>query len=485
MILFVPVLYIPLAKHRNKLGKPMMRIGPGAQDQKVRRRMIFRSPFDALQMDPKTITIRPREVTPMETPCVSGEMRYLSTYQDAETAIPRYFSSGLDHWTSKGMEEGKDYACSSKSPRRLWIDVIHYMEGIGGWHISLSELLQFSKEISATLVEPCMKDGKIHTCGENGFTIPVSKVLDLSFALKPFRNRPPLMVSYKDYQSILKQFHGRRTVHAFCIEPFKNNTNCVPTSSLIEDMLDEKLFTSLEIHKYWKRDSMASLRDWLKLGHLNDTSHLRKIQIHPQHVNTVQKVLKSSNVPLDSFSVVHWRAERVGMDFMECAKAVLKTRRRMENRNNNPNRHPYILMTSLNVDPDMMWWGANRFSNNTTKQALDFLVKEKGFIKFDSLLKASKIEIEDSGMLAVYDLVLASMSRNFATCARNLGGTLGNFCSKEAHQICDECNHIGNFGLLAINLRDKKRGSSFSCWPQGGDLSVEEQMAMNSQNKQI
>ena len=47
-------------------------------------------------------------------------------------------------------------------------------------------------------------------------------------------------------------------------------------------------------------------------------------------------------------------------------------------------------------------------SNGTPKQAMDFLVKENGFIKFDTLLKAANLTVEDSGMLAVYDLILAS-----------------------------------------------------------------------------
>ena len=36
---------------------------------------------------------------------------------------------------------------------------------------------------------------------------------------------------------------------------------------------------------------------------------------------------------------------------------------------------------------------------------MDFLVKENGFIKFDTLLKAANVTVEDSGMLAVYDLI--------------------------------------------------------------------------------
>lgn len=74
-------------------------------------------------------------------------------------------------------------------------------------------------------------------------------------------------------------------------------------------------------------------------------------------------------------------------------------------------------------------------SNGTPKQAMDFLVKENGFIKFDTLLKAANLTVEDSGMLAVYDLILASMSMNFATCS--FQGSFG--CSKQSLNICKKC----------------------------------------------
>ena len=86
----------------------------------------------------------------------------------------------------------------------------------------------------------------------------------------------------------------------------------------------------------------------------------------------------------------------------------------------------------------MMWSDARKKTGayaNTPKEALDLLVKQNEFIKIDSLLKAANVEVKDSGMLAVYDLILASMSKTFATCSKE--GSFG--CSKEAITLCEKC----------------------------------------------
>ena len=103
-------------------------------------------------------------------------------------------------------------------------------------------------------------------------------------------------------------------------------------------------------------------------------------------------------------------------------------------------------------------------NGSKAQQALNFLVRENGFTKVDDLLKKKNASIDkvDSGMLAIYDLILASKSMNFATCAR--GG--GHGCTNKARRLCEECNHVGKFGKLALSFRsDNEKGSSWACWP--------------------
>lgn len=408
--------------------------------------------------------------------CTSAEMRYLTSFPEVEEAVEGNYSSGFDHWMKVGKRAGLKYTCSTKSPRQLWINIMGFGEGLGAWRRTLSEVLHLAKELSATLVEPCMLNGRLKSSrgkGKQCNGVPISKVLDLSWSFLSSDDRPPLMASYEEYQNQLQKFQGKRTDHILCLHPHKDRTNdhtegCeFEGAPLIEDILDTEQLTNIDIYSFWK-DSMESLRGMLKIGPLPDPGQLHVLSFLPEHRHTVRKVLQSANIS-DDFSVIHWRAEKKRMDLMECAEAVLDTRRAMESIDSitNTDPHPFLLMSSLNEDPDMMWAPArdklDTFTN-TPKEALDVLVKKNGFIMFDSLLKAAKVKVEDRGMLAVYDLILASMSRNFATCAEE--GSFG--CSKQAINICEKCNHLGKFATLAIQLRKeahKRREASFECWP--------------------
>ena len=157
--------------------------------------------------------------------------------------------------------------------------------------------------------------------------------------------------------------------------------------------------------------------------------------------------------------------------------------------------HSFILLTSLNYNASKMWTGSRNAVNkvDTVKQALDMLLIDNQFIAFDNLLSqemedssnSSREEetdgyhhqgggvqqeqyyYHDSGMLAIYDLILAIKSKTFASCARD--ESYG--CDDVTTAVCDRCNHIGKFGKLAISLRRKfnpitSNGTSWGCWPQ-------------------
>lgn len=74
-------------------------------------------------------------------------------------------SSSLQLTSSKQSSQLSDD--SSKSPKRrrqLWIHVQEYGEGISKWRYSVPQLIAFAKVINATLVEPCMKRGRLSSC---------------------------------------------------------------------------------------------------------------------------------------------------------------------------------------------------------------------------------------------------------------------------------------------------------------------------------
>lgn len=118
----------------------------------------------------------------------------------------------------------------------------------------------------------------------------------------------------------------------------------------------------------------------------------------------------------------------------------------------------------------------------TLQEALDILYQH-GLVKFENLLRDMNVQVQDPGMLAVYDLILAAHSRYFATCAKNppwfgKGNRVPEGCSNEEFVECLRCNYFGNFAWIAANMRDETLGlekSTFSCWnPSPPEVSSSE-----------
>ena len=221
---------------------------------------------------------------------------------------------------------------------------------------------------------------------------------------------------------------------------------------------------------YWRSNSIHKLAKLFGLT-IQDRKTFPQYQpsFHPKHIQTVEDVLRKSNITDDNFSAIHWRAEKRGMDYAECAKAVLYAKHALQQKSlahngQEKSNHQFVLMSSLNKDTDLMWDGSKIISgaNKAAQQALNFLVQDNGFLKIDDLLEKVN-NVHDPGMLAVYDLILAKKAKSFATCARDKG--FG--CNNATGSICELCNHVGKFGKLALELRrNSPKDSSWACWPQ-------------------
>lgn len=400
----------------------------------------------------------------------------------------------------------------------LWLDIITYAEGIAGWKTSLLELLYFTQKMNggATLVEPCMKSGRLQSCGGRYETrgVPVSEIFDLHKYMmmvppssddRNSTRQYPLLVSYDDYQKILGNTTAVTTrvcIKGKCTKGTSQITRMKQNN--LQRMMDKSNTEHFVLHmeNYW-RGSVYELGWQLGMYRPNDKHERfvkgmeipkkgvfegRTIPFHPKHVKFIDDLLQRANITTNNFSAIHWRAEKKGMDFMRCARAVNEAKHIMvrkmmmpTNANNATmkeeeeamSQHKFVLMSSLNENEDMMWGGSRRIANGTTSQrALQYLLHDNGFIKIDGLLEiqAKKSAYDDPGMLAIYDLIIASKANNFATCARD--GRNG--CNKMTRRLCDSCNHVGKFGRLATSLRKKQRvdggghqGSSYECWPSG------------------
>jgi len=394
----------------------------------------------------------------------------------------------------------------------LWIDGETYAEGIAGWKISLLELLYVAQKIDATLVEPCMSSGRLRSCRYEPRGIPVGDIFDLDEYMKPSSggsNKFPVLVPYDDYQKALGNTTVGPMVAKVCMtnNPRKFNLpRCTKGTTRIikmkqnsiQRMMDksEQEHFVLHMEDYWRQTSIYKL-GWQLGMYIPDDEDERfergmnipaeqvfedqTLPFHPRHVQFVDDLLHISNITNNNFSAIHWRAEKEGMDFVRCARAVNEAKRIMlhkmmsstnaTQKKEESRQHKFVLLSSLNENEDMMWLESRKtvINENRTKssqQALGYL-RDNGFIKIDGLLEAQAEtkKVDDQGMLAIYDLIIATKASNFATCAR--GGKAG--CNAVTNELCDACNHVGKFGHFAISLRkqkaDRRESSSWECWP--------------------
>ena len=147
----------------------------------------------------------------------------------------------------------------------------------------------------------------------------------------------------------------------------------------------------------------------------------KTVPFHPNHLQLVDDLLDSANITTNNFSAIHWRAEKKGMDFMRCARAINKVKHIMLNEmttittNARTEEHNFVLMSSLNENLDMMWSGSRKTANQTVSSqlALQYLLRDQGFIKIDGLLlKMQARNVHNHpGMLAIYDLIIATNAR--------------------------------------------------------------------------
>jgi hypothetical protein len=173
------------------------------------------------------------------------------------------------------------------------------------------------------------------------------------------------------------------------------------------------------------------------------------LRFKKEHYEYVDHLLEKAGLANRSFSVIHWRAELPGLDYIRCAEDIIRARAQM---NTNTS---FVLMSSLNTRKDYMWLGAKRASENGTSSPDDALTLlfDSGFLKLDNIIKEDSVR--DPGLLAVWDLIIAMKAKQFAT------------CTKDCWKFCSKCNWRGSFSEFALSLRkmEGKSKESMACWP--------------------
>ena len=356
---------------------------------------------------------------------------------------------------------------------RLWILVSDWGEGMAGWIRSLSEVLLLAKSLNATLVEPCARNGRLKSCSVTS-SLPVSEIFNIPHLFEGTNNQVPLMAPYSVFEQEtaardLPRFAFCMCLHSLqrCLKrcadqgvPNRIHRREIPEIvQAVNEVETSRKDVILEITNMW-RNSLENflLRNQAVMTRMEliefRQSHFERF--HPRHYEYVDSLLRRAN--LTRFSVIHWRAEKPNIDYIECAQDVLKSREIMDaRRDRGTHQHEWILASTLSTNVDLMWSGSKKQAlmnaRSPPEAALDLLINQKDFRKIDNLVPIS--EMEDSTLLPVWDLILATRADQYATCTRE--------CAKDSG--CGTCNHRGKFGDLAISMRLTAGKVSEKCWP--------------------
>ena len=333
-------------------------------------------------------------------------------------------------------------------PCRIWIDVQSYDEGMSKWRHSIPQLMALANILNATLVEPCMTKGRLKACKTKFKKAPLSQIFNMThYYINNKTDQVPLLASYGVFQQSLTH----RSVHVKVDDQKKDKASLMQK---ILDLIDSYVLSNdqdvdhvvINLSSY----RMDKNKSWEPLPSLVD--------FHAQHELRLDQVMSRANLTDGNYGVIHWRAEIAPLDYMECAQEIVQLRKLMKNTTMMNSTTKFILMSSLNSDPENMWKGSRNKANKDKEsfRALEMLVRDQNFLKLDTLLTPQeKRDLVDPGVLAIYDLILAARAASFATCARN-------HCE---HKRCSKCNYVGGFASYTVEYRKSRgRPNDFICW---------------------
>lgn len=339
---------------------------------------------------------------------------------------------------------------------RIWIHIsIGFGEGISKWRHSVPQLLGFAKLLNATLVEPCMKSGRLVSCN-NERNVTLSYVFSDTdkYMIPTSHNYAPLMATYDEFRQHLQ--HKNASEVKFCL----HKGSCADTVNYFQQPLP--ILHNISQYALGNNNLVINIPYyWVDAFQVKGTNTIKPEPsfgtFRRQHHDKVTEFLLRANIKDDEYAMIHWRGEVNGMDYMKCSENIIKSRKKMTKSSASP--LPFLLMSSLNQDLDNMWGGAKQMAltaNNTSLETLKIL-HEAGFLKLEDLMtEEEKKTLPDFGILAVYELILAARGRRFATCTRRN-------CHRHA---CQKCNYPGGFSEFVVDYRQSEGGkSSDTCWP--------------------
>jgi len=415
----------------------------------------------------------------------------MSSLRQIIVAVPALlflsFLSGIfvscNLFNSNPIELDKVYDSHDSARVEIWFHPLKFWEGLAAQRVTIEELLLKSKELNAWFVEPCIQGGRLLSCGHLNRTKSHVKLRDV-YDLDRLKEFYPKIVSFENftrltsYDEICVYFSigKRRLMRKECLDHYGRYA-----SLRHHEVNMEHIFRKLSkgVRKVRKGDPQKvgkGIRNVvlslpLVEKYMFDVQDQKRedfkskyFVFNPNHYAYVQEhILPALSVSNDQYSVIHWRAERMHISHVECAKAIVQAKELMEK--DLPENHKFVLMTALRRKKmENLLWSDYRDRNvkkkpeNDTEAALQ-LLEDNGFISLESVIDQDSDV--DSSYLATWDLIVAENAKKFSTCTRE-----GNHRKCKSKWICNACNHLGNFSTWAIDLRSYHGKNSEICWPK-------------------
>eukprot|EP01068_Selenidium_serpulae_P006321 Selendium_serpulae@DN4347_c0_g1_i1.p1 len=364
---------------------------------------------------------------------------------------------------------------SSRGDLYIWGET--YREGMANAMKRVSELLMIAKALNATYVEPCVSNGYLLSCqlpqerekpiptrnrlSKRKVTLRLGEIFDIE-RLKAYH---PLIISHNEFYERTKD---NTTWYKFCprqIRIFDQTCHSQSAIVVVQAAVEASnkgqravaQFTSLFMDAWYRTD-------------LNKTFYLvdlpgfrsRYFYFKQEHHDFVEKVLNIAGLGSNNFSLVHWRSERADEDYLTCARAVADAKDLMQANFTTlkEKNEPFFVATSVTKSHNLAWnAGKNKTTGPEIDAAVDFLLDEHHFLRFELLMIQQGREYRDKFFAAVYDLILAGKANKFATC---VPGCVSKFCIR--------CNYrLSNFSPLAVSFRRRDyHKQSLPCWPENG-----------------
>lgn len=315
------------------------------------------------------------------------------------------------------------------SGRMKYIVLADLPEGISSWRYTISEVLLMARLTNSTLVEPCVRLGKINggACKE----ADAVKLTDLYDRDSLLTIGP--MISHDEFVAVNASndffWHGHYVLRYAGDKGRSGSIYNVATRADVVVMLQ----------LYGK--SLCGLDPAIK-----DAAR-RRMRFARVHEHYVQSIVSDLNVT-GGYNVIQWRSELHFKNISQCAKAVVAMRWLPEFRDK-----PMVLVSDLNHNASLMWhFMKEHVSQDLITRTLD-LLKANDVRKLDDVVQRYVSPLpEPVARAAIWDLLIAAGADHFVTC-------------DDCHNaLCRHCCWQGNFAHYIVELR--QQNATDTCWLQ-------------------